>query len=42
MQDRTRIVIVKVGAREIPAGTLASILRQAGLGRTELDAAVKE
>ena len=30
-----------MGAREVPAGTLASILRQAGLSRDEFEAVVK-
>ncbi|MBI4282596.1 MAG: type II toxin-antitoxin system HicA family toxin [Chloroflexi bacterium] len=38
--ERAHTVIVKMGAREIPAGTLASILRQAGLSRDEFEAAV--
>ena len=37
--EGTRTVIVKAGAPEVPAGTLASILRQAGLGHGEFEAA---
>jgi len=33
-----RVVIVKHPAREVPAGTFASILRQAGLSRREFEA----
>lgn len=40
--EGTRTVIVKAGAREVPAGTLASILRQAGLGRGEFEAMVEK
>ena len=36
--EGTRTVIVKMGAREVPAGTLASIIRQAGLSREEFQA----
>ena len=39
--ERTRTAIVKMGAREVPAGTLAAILRQAGLGRREFEVATE-
>jgi predicted RNA binding protein YcfA (HicA-like mRNA interferase family) len=34
---RDRTVIVKHPAREVPAGTFAAILRQAGLSREEFE-----
>ncbi len=37
----TRAVIVKMGAKDVPPGTMASILRQAGLSREEFRAAVR-
>jgi predicted RNA binding protein YcfA (HicA-like mRNA interferase family) len=36
--EGTRTVIVKMGAREVPAGTFASILRQAAASRDEFEA----
>jgi predicted RNA binding protein YcfA (HicA-like mRNA interferase family) len=36
-EGETQTVIVKHPAREIPAGTFASILRQAGLSRQEFE-----
>ncbi len=39
--EGTRTVIVKMGAREVPAGTFTSILRQAGIGRQEFQAALE-
>ena len=38
--DMTRTVIVKMGAKDVPPGTMASILRQAGLSREEFQSAV--
>ncbi|MBI2164801.1 MAG: type II toxin-antitoxin system HicA family toxin [Chloroflexi bacterium] len=39
--EGTRTTIVKMGAREVPAGTLASILRQAGLSRHQFEVATE-
>jgi len=36
-EGESRTVIVKHPAREIPAGTFSSILRQAGLSRQEFE-----
>ena len=36
------VVTVDMGAREIPAGTMASILRQAGMSRRQFDEIAKE
>ena len=37
----TRTVIVKMGAKDVPPGTMGSILRQAGLSREEFRAAIR-
>ena len=36
-QGQTQIVVLKHPAREIPEGTFASILKQAGMSRAEFD-----
>jgi predicted RNA binding protein YcfA (HicA-like mRNA interferase family) len=40
-KEGNKTVIVPMGKREIPSGTLSSILRQAGLTRNELDNLMK-
>jgi len=36
LPDRSRIVVVPLGKKEIPRGTLRSIMRQAGLTEKQL------
>ena len=38
--SETYTVIVKVGVREVPPGTFASILKQAGITRREFEEVV--
>ncbi|MBI2328468.1 MAG: type II toxin-antitoxin system HicA family toxin [Chloroflexi bacterium] len=41
LSEGANTVVVPLGKKEIPLGTLASILRQAGLTRREMDALMK-